>query len=119
MKYPRNVQGTARGNREIAPKRIRWVILGILIVLPIAGGIIGIKVLQFRTMGAAAAQQVMPPERVNIAEVREELWQPRVSSVGTVTAVQGTVVSTEVEGIVREIKFEAGATVKAGDALAQ
>jgi membrane fusion protein (multidrug efflux system) len=119
MKYPRNMQGTARGNGGVAPKRLRWVILGIIIVLPIVAGIIGIKVLQFRTMGAAAAQQVMPPERVNATEVREELWQPRISSVGTVMAVQGTVVSTEVEGIVREIKFEAGATVKAGDVLAQ
>ena len=34
-------------------------------------------------------------------------------------AVQGTVVSAEAEGIVREIKFEAGSVVKAGDELVQ
>lgn len=107
------------GDREGLLKRLRWVVLGVIIVLPIAGGLIGIKVLQFKAMGDAAAQQVMPPERVNVAEVREDLWQPRVSSVGTVMAVQGTVVMAEVEGIVREIAFEAGAVVKAGDLLAQ
>lgn len=116
MKDTRN---GGRGDREGLLKRLRWVVLGVIIVLPIAGGLIGIKVLQFKAMGDAAAQQVMPPERVNVAEVREDLWQPRVSSVGTVMAVQGTVVMAEVEGIVREIAFEAGAVVKAGDLLAQ
>lgn len=113
-----NFQG-ARGDREGSLKRFRWVILGVIIVLPIAGGLVGMKVLQFKAMGDAAAQQVMPPERVNAAEVREEQWQPRVSSVGTVMAVQGTVVMAEAEGIVREIAFEAGAVVKAGDLLAK
>ncbi len=118
MKNTRSFQ-EGRGDREGVWKRLRWVILGVVIVLPIAGGLIGMKVLQFRAMGAAAAQQVMPPERVNVAEVREEQWQPRVSSFGTVMAVQGTVVSAEAEGLVREIAFEAGSVVKAGDLLAQ
>ena len=99
--------------------RIRFVIIGLLIALPIVGGLIGIKVLQFSAMGEAAAQQVMPPEPVNAIEVRETQWQPRVASVGTVMAVQGTVVRTEAEGIVREIHFEAGSHVNAGDLLVQ
>jgi membrane fusion protein (multidrug efflux system) len=99
--------------------RIRFVIIGLLIALPIVGGLIGIKVLQFSAMGEAAAQQVMPPEPVNAIKVREAQWQPRVASVGTVMAVQGTVVRTEAEGIVREIHFEAGSHVKAGDLLVQ
>jgi membrane fusion protein (multidrug efflux system) len=100
-------------------KRLRWVVLGIAIVLPIAGSIVGIKILQSRAIDAASAQHVMAPEPVNVAEVREEQWQPRVSSVGSVVAVQGTVVSTEAEGTVREIKFEAGSAVEAGDELVQ
>ena len=99
--------------------RIRFVIIGLLIALPIVGGLVGIKVLQFSAMGEAAAQQVMPPEPVNAIEVRETQWQPRVASVGTVMAVQGTVVRTEAEGIVREIHFEAGSHVNAGDLLVQ
>jgi membrane fusion protein, multidrug efflux system len=98
-------------------KNFGWAIVGIVMVLPIVGGIAGIKVFQFNAMGAAGAQQVIPPEPVNVAEVQEELWRPRVSSVGTVTAVQGTIVSAEADGIVREIKVEAGSQVKAGDEL--
>ena len=107
--------------REDAPglKKLRWLAFGIIIVLPIAGGIVGIKVLQSRAMAAATANQVMPPQPVNVIEVREEQWQPRVSAVGSVMAFQGTVVSAEAEGVVREIKFEAGSVVKAGDELAQ
>jgi len=98
-------------------KRLRWALLGIVIALPIAGGLVASKVLQFKAMGAAAAQQVVTPQPVNVAEVKERQWHPRVSAVGSVTAVEGTVVSTEVEGIVREIKFQAGAQVDTGDEL--
>ncbi|HEX9756311.1 MAG TPA: efflux RND transporter periplasmic adaptor subunit [Nitrospiria bacterium] len=99
--------------------KIRWVVFGVIIVLLIAGGIVGIKVLQFKAMGVAASQMVIPPEPVNVTEVREEIWQPRISSVGTVKAVQGTVVSAEAEGIVRKITFEPGSVVKAGEVLVQ
>lgn len=100
-------------------KKLRWVVVGIIIVLPIVVAIVGIKVLQFRAMDAASAQFVIPPESVNAVEVREKQWQPRVASVGSVVAVQGTLVSAEAEGVVREIKFEAGSVVKTGDELVQ
>jgi membrane fusion protein, multidrug efflux system len=99
--------------------RLLWAVFGIIIVLPIAGGIIAIKAFQFKAMGAATANQVVPPQPVNVSEVREEQVQPRVAAVGSVMAFQGTVVSTEAGGVVREIKFEAGSMVKAGDELAQ
>lgn len=100
-------------------EKLRWAALGIIIVLPIVGSIFVIKALQFRAMGAASAQFVIPPEPVNAVEVREAQWQPRVASVGSVVAVQGTIVSAEAEGVVREILFEAGSVVKTGDELVQ
>jgi multidrug efflux pump subunit AcrA (membrane-fusion protein) len=98
-------------------KQIRWALFGIVIALPIVGGIFGIRALQSKEI--AAARQVMPPETVNAIAVIEEQWQPRVSSVGSVAAFQGTVVRTEAEGTIRELKFEAGSVVKAGDELLQ
>lgn len=100
-------------------KKLRWALFGIIIVLPIVGGIFGIKSLQSRAVDTALSGMVMPPEPVNAVEVREEQWHPRVSTVGSVTSVQGTVVSAEADGIVRAIAFEAGAPVKAGDELVQ
>lgn len=98
-------------------KKLSLGLIGIVIALPIAGALVGIKVLQFRAMGANAANMVMPPTVVTVAEVREESLHSRVSSVGSVVAVQGVIVSAEVEGVVREITIEAGAVVNAGDPL--
>jgi len=100
-------------------KKLLWAFVGILIVVPIVASLAGVKMSQFTAMGDAAKEMVTPPEVVTTAEVRQEEWQPRISSVGSVVAVQGTIVSTEGEGVVREIKFEAGSDVKAGDLLVQ
>ncbi len=100
-------------------KNLLWALLGIIIVLPMIAGLGGIKLEQFSSMEESAAKQIIPPEVVNMINVRKEEWQPRVSSVGSVMAVQGTEVSTEAEGVVREIKFEPGKEVLAGDLLVQ
>src|SRR5262245_374796 len=81
-----------------------WAVFGVLIVLLIAGGLLAIKVSQFKAMDAATAHQVTPPLPVNVSEVREEQLQPRVAAVGSVMAFQGTVVSTEAAGVVRQIR---------------
>ncbi len=100
-------------------RKLRWAAMGLGIALPIAAALVAIKVSQFRAMGAAVARQVIPPQPVTAAEARETDWQPRVSAVGSVMAFQGTVVSTEADGVVRQIKFEAGSLVKAGEELVQ
>jgi membrane fusion protein (multidrug efflux system) len=101
------------------PQKARYLLLGVVIALLVTVFIVGIKAMQFGSMMAAGANMVMPPEKVNVIEVGEQQWNPRISSVGTVTAVQGTVISAEAEGIVRAIKFEGGSVVKAGDVLVE
>jgi len=49
--------------------------------------------------------------------VTEENWVPTLSSVGSISAVQGAVVSTELGGVVAEIKFQNGAVSRKGDVL--
>jgi len=61
--------------------------------------------------------QMMPATTVTSAEVKEEDWAPTLSSVGSVSAVQGAVISAELAGIVSEISFENGAEAKKGDVL--
>ncbi len=46
-------------------------------------------------------------------------WQPQVSSVGTMVAVRGVDVTTEIAGMVRSIHFKSGQDVKANDLLVQ
>ncbi|MCD6026748.1 MAG: efflux transporter periplasmic adaptor subunit [Solimicrobium sp.] len=64
-----------------------------------------------------ASQPKPGPVTVTTSKVAATEWQPQLSSVGTVTAFRGVDVSTEVGGIVREIKFKSGQNVKKGEVL--
>ena len=75
----------------------------------------GIKAMQIGKM--MRSPQMMPATTVTSAEVKEEDWAPTLSSVGSVSAVQGAVISVELAGIVSEISFENGAEAKKGDVL--
>jgi membrane fusion protein, multidrug efflux system len=79
--------------------------------------LIDVKAMQIRAMGAMAAKMAPPPTTVSSAVVKEEDWAPILSSVGSVSAVQGAVVSTELGGVVAQINFQNGAVAKKGDVL--
>ena len=46
-------------------------------------------------------------------------WQPQLNGVGTLVAVRGVDVTTEIAGMVRKINFKSGQDVKAGELLLQ
>ena len=60
---------------------------------------------------------VPPPVTVTSAVVKQENWSPVLSAIGSVSAVQGAVVATELGGVVSEIKFENGGVAKKGDVI--
>jgi membrane fusion protein, multidrug efflux system len=74
-----------------------------------------VKALQFRKMGASP--MMMPPTTVTSASAKEEDWPPILSAIGSISAVQGAVVSTELGGTVGEIRFQNGGEAKKGDIL--
>jgi membrane fusion protein (multidrug efflux system) len=92
-------------------------LLGTAAALGVVAAVAGVKALQLATLAEAFANPATPVERVNAVAVQPDHWEARVSSVGTVVAVQGTEVSTEAEGVVREIAFTAGSIVQAGEEL--
>lgn len=116
MKIPR-LNTTPEKPKSSLLRNLGWFVLGVVIAMPIIATLVGLKLLQFKEMDAKAAQQVMPPEVVNSAEIIEKDWQPRIPAVGSVVAFRGTVISAEADGIVREILFEAGGMVEAGAEL--
>jgi membrane fusion protein (multidrug efflux system) len=104
------VQSNAR------PRR-RWRSVGIAIGLLVAILVFafGIKILQIVKM--TSTPMVMPPTTVSSVTVKEEDWAPRLTAVGSVSAVQGAVVSAELAGVVSEINFENGGEAKKGEVL--
>jgi membrane fusion protein (multidrug efflux system) len=91
------------------------IAIGGLIVLFLM--LAGVKALQIVTMVSAGSKVLPPPETVTSAVVKEEDWAPVLSSVGSISAIQGAVVSAELGGTVAEIGFENGASAKKGDVL--
>jgi len=89
--------------------------LTILGLVAVIGVIILIKVIQISTLIHTKA--VVPPEPVSTVQVAEQTWQRSLTSVGSVSPVQGVTVPAELDGKIVEIDFEAGSTVKAGDVL--
>jgi membrane fusion protein (multidrug efflux system) len=84
------------------------------IILGIVFGIYGVKKLLFSYF----ISHYEPPA-VTISEsiATDKTWQSYLTTVGTLTAVNGTDVSSEASGIVSEIRFESGQAVQKGDVL--
>jgi membrane fusion protein, multidrug efflux system len=74
-----------------------------------------VKAVQIRKM--TSTKMPMPVETVTSSTVKEEDWAPTFSSVGSVSAVQGAIVATEVGGTVAEILFQNGGAAKKDDVL--
>jgi membrane fusion protein (multidrug efflux system) len=60
-----------------------------------------------------------PPDTVTTVVARAQKWQPTLKAVGSLKAVNGVTVSTDLAGIVSSIAFESGTPVKKGDLLVQ
>jgi membrane fusion protein (multidrug efflux system) len=97
-------------------KRIVFTIVGLIVLIGVLGGIKGLQILR---MTANGKQFVPPPETVTAFEVHMESWESLLTSVGSLEAVQGVMVTAELTGKVVNIAFEPGAKVRAGDLLLQ
>jgi len=93
-------------------KRSAFFLLGAFALI---GGIVFVKVAQVRA--AMAQDWTQPPASIVSTIANEEIWEQSLQAVGTLTAVQGIIVETELDGKVVEIAFESGAEVRAGDLL--
>ena len=95
----------------------------LLIVLVAAGLLLALLVAfnMFRThmIKKFLAGNSEPPATVTVTTVSELEWQPETSAIGSLRAVRGVDVSTEVAGLVRSLHFRSGETVKAGAVLVE
>jgi membrane fusion protein, multidrug efflux system len=96
-------------------KRV-WVfaILGLAVVII---GLVGIKAGQIRKMIGAGKSFAPPPEAVTSAKVEATEWASSSAAIGTLVAVRGVTLASELPGLVREIHFDSGAVVHRGDVL--
>lgn len=96
-------------------KRTVIVLLALALIL---GAVFYFKTQQFAQMQAMLSQP-QPPAVVSSTEAQEEHWKPQLQAAGSLVALNGTDVTTEIGGIISAIHFESGQAVKAGDLLLQ
>lgn len=95
-------------------KRLFWMLLISLLVF---GGVFAVKAFMSAGMNQFFDNMPQPPVAVSAYTAKAARWSDSVDAVGTLVAVNGTDVTTEAGGVVREIAFEAGQPVKAGTVL--
>ena len=95
-------------------KRIFITIIGLVLVI---AALAAVKALQIGKMINQGKKFVPPAETVTSATVSSASWETVLTAVGSLSAVQGVVVSAELAGKVTRITFEAGSAVKKGDIL--
>jgi membrane fusion protein (multidrug efflux system) len=95
-------------------KRMRLMLLIVGLFIAAIGTF---KFLQIRNAIAQGSSYKPPPETVTTIVAAEEEWPATLSAIGSVTAVQGVVVSSDLSGVVTSISFDSGRRVTAGQTL--
>ncbi len=88
-----------------------------LVVLVFAVLIIGWNLVKAHFIAQALAQNATPKQTIATATVKFDDWQPQLNAVGTLRAVRGVDITTEVTGLVRSIDFHSGEEVAGGTVL--
>ena len=91
------------------------VMLGLVVLF--GTGIALVFLHNFHAKMAAFAKMTPPPAAVTTLTAKPQTWQPMLNAVGSLKAVNGVLVSTDLAGIVSEIAFESGKPVQKGALL--
>ncbi len=95
-------------------KQVLIALAALLAVLIVLGGTKGA---QIAAMIRAGESFKPPPEAVTTAPVASDRWGSSIVAIGSVQPVMGVMLTAEIPGTVREIRFESGQEVKEGALL--
>jgi membrane fusion protein, multidrug efflux system len=91
-----------------------------LAVMALFVGALGfVKFRQIQTAIAEGSSFQPPPDAVTTIVAQREEWPATLAVIGTMAAVQGVTVSTDLSGTIDRIAFESGKSVRAGEVLVQ
>jgi membrane fusion protein (multidrug efflux system) len=98
---------------------IKRMAIMLLTVGILFGAIFGYHAYNSRMMKKSMASFQPPPVTVTAMKAEYQSWQPQLKSVGSLRAVRGVDVTSEVAGLVRAVLFKSGADAKEGQVLVQ
>ena len=100
-------------------KMVRWfIIVGILLGVLVTA-IVGFNYIRANAIKNFFATMKPPPTNVTVAEATSEVIPNLLNAVGDLAAVHQVNVTSDVNGRVTQIMFQAGSSVKAGTLLVQ
>lgn len=105
--------------RAKKPSTLLRMIVMLLAAGLLFGGIFGYKFWSMNKFMQAMASQKMPPATVSAIAAKLSEWRPQLKAIGTLRAVQGVKVTSEINGMVQTVHFTSGDTVTAGQPLVQ
>jgi membrane fusion protein (multidrug efflux system) len=89
----------------------------LVLLFVVFGAIFGWGAVKAHFIGQFLASIPFQPQTVSTTEAEETAWQPTLNAVGSIVAINGADLSSEVAGIVDTINFQSGDKVKAGQVL--
>jgi membrane fusion protein (multidrug efflux system) len=93
------------------------MIIMLLLIGLVLGGVFGFKAFGRKMMLQFMAASSNPSQTVSTTKVKTQDWQPELKAVGSLRAVKGADLASEVAGIVDSIHFESGDDVEEGKVL--
>lgn len=109
----------AQGSSTRTPSmRMRMTIM-LIVVLLVIGAIVGYNVMVSRQVARMMAAGTIPPATVSTLTASTQEWQDSLTEVGSLRAVRGVDLSTEIAGLVRRVSFASGRDVAPGAVLVE
>jgi membrane fusion protein, multidrug efflux system len=104
------------GSAARPPMRRRLIVV-VAAVAVLLGLLVGWHLVVGHFIAQALAHNSQPPQTVTTMLARYSDWQPEVTAVGSVRAVHGVDITTEVTGLVRSVEFRSGEDARRGQVL--
>src|SRR3982074_2862408 len=95
-----------------------FIIVGLLLAV-LVGAFVGFNAFRSKMIAQFFANNKPPPASVSVANAKAEVIPNLLTAVGDLAAVHQVNVTSDVNGRITEILFEAGSSVKAGAPLVQ
>src|ERR1700733_2977906 len=93
------------------------MIIVVVVVGVMLGLLVGWHLLVGHFIQQALTHNSQPPQTVTTMVAAYSDWQPEITAVGSVRAVRGVDITTEVTGMVRSVEFHSGDDAKLGQIL--
>ncbi|WP_342237504.1 efflux RND transporter periplasmic adaptor subunit [Inquilinus sp. OTU3971] len=97
---------------------LRFFLVGIGLIV-VVGALVGMNVMRDQGVAAFFAGQQMPPVAISATKAEAKTWTDYLEGIGSVSAVEGIELASEVAGTVKSIDFKPNDTVSAGQRLVQ